>query len=82
MDCPMSKLLMVGKVMLPGDMALFHRFMQVSESSSLTPGVPGIPEELDALHEAEESMVTSSTDELARVVMMPQIYWSTSNPSR
>lgn len=82
MDCPISMLLMVGSVMLPGDMALFHRFMHVSDSSSLTPGVPGIPDEFDALQDAEESMVTSSTGEFARVVMIPQMYWSTSSPSK
>lgn len=74
MDCPISMLLIVGRVILPGDIALFHRFIHVSESSSLTPGVPGIPEELVALQEAEESIVTSSTGELARVVIIPHMY--------
>lgn len=82
MDCPISMLLIVGKVILPGDMALFHLFMHASVSSSLTPGVPGIPDELVTLQDADESMVTSSTGELAKVVIMPQMYWSTSNPSR
>lgn len=71
-DCPMSMLFIVGKVILPGDMALFHRFMHASESSSLTPGVPGIPDV--TRHDADESMVTSSTGELAKVVMIPQMY--------
>lgn len=84
MDCPMSMLLMVGRVILPGDMALFHRFIHVSESSSLTPGVPGMPEPCMALHDADESIVTSSTGELAFcwVVIIPHIYWSTSSPSK
>lgn len=84
MDCPISMLLMVGRVILPGDMALFHRFIHVSESSSLTPGVPGMPEPCMALHDADESIVTSSTGELAFcwVVIIPHIYWSTSSPSK
>lgn len=44
--------------------------------------LPGALEEPPTTRqEAEESMVTSSTGELAELVMMPQMYWSTSRPS-
>lgn len=79
MDWLMSQLFIVGRVMLPGLMALL---CLLALHESLVSSSDLMFMELRAGFQfAAESIVTSSTSEELSVFRMPHIYWSTSRPS-